>query len=126
MKSVLLAVGVVSLALAGCQTTANQQPQRVWVRTDGQPIRGNPKLMQQGELDWTICKGETNKVALGVAPIYWSGIAGAINASMIEEQQKKALVEVAIGCMAQRGYELITVEEAEARRAAYDSRRRRT
>lgn len=109
------AIGAAALVLAGCQTTAEQQPKRVWVRTDGRPIANNPKLLQQGELDWTICKGETNKVALGVAPIYWRGIAGAINASIIEEQQKKALVDVAIGCMAQRGYRLIPQEEAEAR-----------
>jgi hypothetical protein len=125
MKSVMIAAGVLTLALAGCQTASQQQPKQVWVRADGQSIRGNPRLEQQGQIDLTICKGETQKAAVGMAPIYYSGIAGAVNAAMIEQQRGSALKDVAIGCMAEKGYILSTEEEAEARRAAAGARPRR-
>ena len=125
MKSALFAVGAVALALAGCQTTGEQQPKKVWVRADGQSIRGNPKLEQQGELDLTVCRGETQKAAVGMAPIYYRGIAGAINASIIESQRQDALLDVIKGCMASKGYILSTEEEAAARQAAYEAKHRR-
>lgn len=121
MKSLILAAGVLTLALAGCQTTA-QQPRKAFVRADGQSIRGNPRLEQQAELDKTICIGETQKAAVGMAPIYYQGIAGAINAGIIEGQRQNALMDVAIGCLASKGYILSTEEEAERRYIASRTR----
>jgi hypothetical protein len=120
----IAAVGAVALALAGCQTAAQQEPKMVWVRIDGQSVRDNPTLEQQFVLDGTICKGETQKSAVGMAPIYYRGIAGAINASIIESQRQDALVDVAKGCMAEKGYIYVTEQEGEARIAAAKARRR--
>ena len=96
----------------------------VWVRIDGQSVRDNPTLEQQFVLDGTICKGETQKSAVGMAPIYYRGIAGAINAGIIESQRQDALVDVAKGCMAEKGYIYVTEQEGEARIAAAKARRR--
>jgi hypothetical protein len=97
----------------------------VFVRADGQSIRGNPRLEQQAELDKAVCIGETQKAAVGMPPIYYQGLAGAINAGIIEGQRQNALMDVAIGCLASKGYILSTQEEAEARYLAAQSRTRR-
>ncbi|MBB3020656.1 hypothetical protein FHR70_003742 [Microvirga lupini] len=121
----IAAIGAVALGLAGCQTTADQQqPKKVFVRADGQSIRGNPRLEQQAELDKTICIGETQKAAVGMSPIYYRGVVGAIQAGMIENQRQSALLDVAIGCMASKGYVVSTEEEAAARQAARSRPRR--
>ena len=39
-----------------------------------------------------------------MAPIYYQGLSGAIDASAIEGQRMAALTDVAKGCMAQKGY----------------------
>ena len=114
---VLAAVGVATFAVAGCQT-AGQKQNITFVRADGRPMRGNAKLEQQFQLDATICKGEMQKIAAGAAPIYYSGIVGAVNAEMIAQGKKNALLDVGKGCMAERGYVQISEEEAEARRLA--------
>jgi len=125
MKSTLIAVGVAALVLAGCQTTA-EQPQRGWVRVDGRPMIGNPQLTQQLQIDQTICLGETSKAASGMQPVYWRGIGGAIQAQMIENQRTDMLTNVAKGCMAEKGYMLMTAEEAAAFRASRAQSRPRT
>jgi hypothetical protein len=121
----ILAIGASALALAGCQRAGQQGPKMVWVRIDGQSVRSNPKLEQQFVLDGTICKGETQKSAVGMAPIYYRGIAGAINASIIENQRESALMDVAKGCMAEKGYIYVTEQEADARFAAAAAKPRR-
>ena len=85
-------------ALAGC-VTAQQGPTKIWVRADGKPV-----AQGQYQIDSTICIGETQKSAVGMPPIYYQGLAGAISASIIQDQREAALVQVAEGCMAQRGY----------------------
>jgi hypothetical protein len=117
----------VALLLAGCQTTAQQQqgPQQpVWARADGRMIRGNAALEQQWQMDTTYCKAEAYKAGLSAGPIYWQGIAGAIAADIAENNRSKAMVEIAKGCMAGKGYIQISMEEAEARRLRQAGRRR--
>lgn len=84
------------LGLAACQST---QQNYTWVRADGRAV--SP---QQFELDKTICLGETQKSAVGMAPVYYHGIGGAIDAAILENQRGAALQDVGRGCMAQRGY----------------------
>lgn len=103
---------LLSVALVGCVTTPPPDP-RVWVRTDGQKGSDNPVLASQFEIDKTVCLGETQKTAVGMAPIYYHGISGAIEASMIEKQRGEALVQVAEGCMAQKGYVYVPKSQAE-------------
>jgi hypothetical protein len=118
MKPLLLAaVGAASLALAGCQTTS-QQSQMTWVRIDGQSSINNPKIQQQFQIDRLVCQGETNKAASNMQPVYWRGIAGAVQAQMVENQRTDTLKGVAEGCMAEKGYIQVTMEEAQARNAA--------
>jgi len=98
---------LLGLGLAACQTT---QPNLIWVRADGRPV--SP---QQFELDKTICLGETQKSAVGMAPVYYHGIGGAIDAAILENQRGSALQDVGRGCMAQHGY----LQRAVAAPAAY-------
>lgn len=102
---------IAAVALGGCVTTPPPEP-RVWVRTDGQKGSENPALAQQFEIDKTICLGETQKTAVGMAPIYYQGVAGAIQASQIEQQRGAALEQVIQGCMAQKGYVYVPQSQA--------------
>lgn len=89
-------------AMAGCQTApANRL---AWTRVDGQVVNGNPALMQQYQVDAAVCLGETQKSAVGMPVIYYRGLVGAVEAGVIQSQRSAALVQVAEGCMAQRGY----------------------
>lgn len=102
-----------ALALGGCVTTPPPE-ERVWVRTDGQKGSEVPALAQQFEIDKTICLGETQKTAVGMAPIYYQGVAGATQASAIEGQRAQALEQVIAGCMAGKGYVYVLKSQAEA------------
>jgi hypothetical protein len=90
MKPFLVAFDVLPLcgALAGC-VTQQEGPRRGFKRIDG---RRDAKSVQQYEIDKTICIGETQKSAVGMAPIYYSGLAGAINASIIENQRTSLML----------------------------------
>src|SRR5215207_15300 len=77
MHKLVFVAAAASVLLSACQTT--QTPKPVWLRADGQSVRGNSALEQQGQLDRTICKGETQKAAVGMAPIYYSGRAATAN-----------------------------------------------
>lgn len=91
------------LALGGC-ATAPQDP-LVFIRTDGQQIRGNAALSQQAQVDATICAGQTQQSAVGMPIVYTGGgLAGAIEGAAINGQRQGALGDVARGCMAQKGY----------------------
>jgi len=106
MKRVAM-VAVVCL-LAGCQTTTQTtNATHVWARTDGQIITGNPALTAQFDLDRTICEGEMQKAAVGMEPIYYRGLLGALSAQVILDQRAAGLLAIAKGCMAQRGYVLV-------------------
>ncbi|WP_199085471.1 hypothetical protein [Bosea sp. ASV33] len=102
----------VGIVLAGCVSTPPRE-ERVWVRTDGQKGSEVPALAQQFEIDKTVCLGETQKTAVGMAPIYYQGVAGAIEANRIEAQRGEALEQVIQGCMAQKGYVYVPKSQAE-------------
>lgn len=96
---------VSSVLLAGC---AAPPPPKVWVRTDGQSTKENPALMQQFELDKTICLGEAQKANLSAGTNYYGGFAGVAE----QMRRNEATVSVAQGCMAQRGYALVEQDRA--------------
>ncbi|ANV23051.1 hypothetical protein BA939_03295 [Rhizobium sp. S41] len=99
--------------LSGCQTAP--QEEMIWLRTDGQSQVGNPHLLQQYEIDKTICMGEAQKSAVGAPMVYSNGsFASEVNASIVRNQQGNALQDVAKGCMAQRGYLLVPKAQAPA------------
>jgi hypothetical protein len=116
MKSIVAAVAV--LTLAGCQTTSPLE-NYIFVRTDGQRLADNPALGSQFELDKTMCLGEVQKSAVGAPIIYYQGLAGAINASMIQDQQQAALIDILRGCMAAKGYVLVPQSQAMATHKAF-------
>ncbi|MGY4288789.1 hypothetical protein ACVWXO_008009 [Bradyrhizobium sp. LM2.7] len=104
-------LGIVALcvALGGCAAA----PKMAWVRTDGQPIRENPVLLQQADLDRTICTGERSKAALSGVTFTGGGIAGAVAA----QQRTAGADQVGQGCMAEKGYVLVQEDQVEAKRA---------
>lgn len=106
-----------AIALAGCQTAQQEAPSQVWTKTDGRRLNPGTAAYAQGELDLTYCKGETQKAAVGQAPVYYQGLAGAISAGIIVDQRNKALVDILKGCMAGRGYVLTNRELADQRGA---------
>lgn len=74
-------------------------------------MQGNPRLLQQGQVDMAICEGEVQKAAVGQAPIYWRGLVGALAADAVVAQRQQGLVAIAKGCMAERGYLLVPRSE---------------
>lgn len=100
------------LAVAGCQT-ANPYDGSIWVRTDGQKGSGNPVLTAQYDVDSAICVGEVQKAAVGSPVIYYQGLAGMVSAAMIADQKTAGLVDIMKGCMAQKGYVLVPLKDAE-------------
>lgn len=103
-----LGIAAICVALGGCAAA----PKMLWVRTDGQPVRENPVLLQQAELDKTICTGERSKAALSGVTFTGGGIAGAVAA----QQRTMGADQVAQGCMAEKGYILVQEDQAEAKR----------
>lgn len=101
-----------AMVLSGCVTSPRPEP-KVWVRTDGQKGSENPALAQQFEIDKAVCLGDTQKSAAGMAPIYYQGLAGAIQADRIEGQRSEALEQVMQGCMAGKGYVYVAQSKAE-------------
>ena len=120
-----LAAIALAAAVAGCQTAAQNGPVYGWMRADLRRISGDPERERQAALDKAVCLGETQKSAVGMAPVSYRGIGGAIDAAILENQRGDALKDVAKGCMAQRGYLYVTREEAEAQLAAAESDRAR-
>jgi hypothetical protein len=106
MKILLALAGLVAclLPLGACVSTQQNQPRMGFTRGDGRLISADEKLRKQFLMDWAICKADTDKVALTVPPVYWRGIGGMISASVVQQKQVAALVDIAKGCMAQRGY----------------------
>lgn len=65
----------------------------------------------QYEQDKVICLGEVAKAQAVAAPIYMGqGLAGAMEAGMLEGQRNQALRGIMVGCMAQRGYRMTLVD----------------
>ena len=102
------AILLFAVLLVGC---AKPQPTMVWIRLDGQRASSSSALQQQFETDKTICLGRTQQANLSGVSVYQGGIYGAIAMS----ERAQAVDAVARGCMAERGYELVPLEQAEER-----------
>jgi hypothetical protein len=126
----ILPTVLLTLALAGCQTAAenrpnpnNPQPTDMgWSRLDGRSLASNPQLQAQFQYDATLCKADTDKVALSAGPIYYQGIVGMVEAHMINEKRNETLRSILMACMLQKGYQLTTRAEFEQRQAARGAR----
>jgi hypothetical protein len=114
----LLVAGVAGLVVSACQSVPAPEPE-VWIRTDGQRGTGNPVLEQQFEIDKAVCVGQTQQTRVGMVPIYYGGMGGSIGAVVIEAQRSAALMDVAKGCMAQRGYLRVPVSQAASTREQF-------
>lgn len=66
-----------------------------------------------------MCIGEVQKSAVGAPIIYYQGLAGAITASMIQNQQQAALIDILKGCMAGKGYVMVPQSQAAAVSAGF-------
>ncbi len=112
MTRTFLALVCASIALTACQTAAPQDD-LIYLRTDGVSQVGRPDLLQQFEIDRTVCVGETQKAAVGAPVVYSNGsLVSEISAASVNQQKSDALNDVLKGCMAQKGY--IAVKKSEA------------
>jgi hypothetical protein len=89
----------------------------VWVRTDGQRIKEDPVLLQQAQMDLTMCQGELQKANLSGVTVHGGGLAGAAAAV----QRAEAASQVGEGCMAQKGYARVPQDQADATRERFAS-----
>mgnify|MGYP001759981283 FL=1 len=118
MKANILLLTAAAGLLVGCQTMPADN--MIWLRTDGQSQAGNPHLAQQFQIDSTVCKGETQKSAVGAPIVYSNGsIASEVSAAVTSSQQGNALNDVLKGCMAQKGYMLVPKDQAASIAAQY-------
>jgi hypothetical protein len=76
------AYAALAVMLAGCATAPT--PSAVWMRTDGRPVAGDVALTQQFQIHRTICRGDG------------------------ENGRSNAADSAFLGCMAQKGYMLVT------------------
>lgn len=90
--------------LAGCAATLNQQ--LVYIRIDGKTIPDNPQLSQQFDTDKTICVGEMQKANLSGAVISTGNVFMDVSNDLDRSRSENAVM---LGCMASRGYKLVTV-----------------
>jgi len=99
-------LGIVALcaALGGCAAA----PKMLWVRADGQRGTENPVLRAQYELDATACLGERNKADLSGVTLTGGGFSGIIAA----QNRANAADTVQRGCMAEKGYLLVSEDQA--------------
>lgn len=118
MKLRMLAL-VCALSLAGCQTSTPMNEQFIFVRVDGKRLADNPSYGAKFELDRTVCIADVQRSAVGAPVIYYQGLAGAITASMIQNQQQAALVDIFKGCMAGKGYVMVLQSQALAVHKGY-------
>ena len=102
---------VVGFAVIGTILLSGCAKEMVYLRVDGQRTSTDPVLVQQFEVDRTICSGEMQKANVSGVTYSGGGMAGL--AAQIERQQ--AVGQVAQGCMAQRGYLAVPKEEAAAK-----------
>jgi hypothetical protein len=83
-----LCVGTALAIMLPQESVPAQYADKVWMRTDGQRITGNPKLERQDKEDRTACLALT---------------------------KENQTVDKFIGCMAAKGYALVPKDEAEDR-----------
>jgi hypothetical protein len=109
------ALVIAGASVAGCAT---QPPvQMTWIRTDGKNMKGDPVLVQQFEVDRSVCVGDTSKAGLaGLNPVtpYKADYSGAVAA-----ERTNLSANVMRGCMAEKGYVFVREDEAEARSAQF-------
>ena len=103
---------VVAMMSSGCA----HGPPLVAIRTDGQPIPGNPVLNQTFALDRQICEGEKQKAHMAGGIIYGGGLGTAIAVGIEREQRAN---QVMSGCMAQKGYVQVPENEVAAKLAEF-------
>ena len=111
MNALPITLVVASVVIVGCA----QQPSTQWLRTDGQPVRGNPLLAQAFEMDGAVCRGEMQKANLSGVAVHGGGLAGLA----VQLERGHAAGDVLKGCMAQRGYVLVDEKDAEERSAQF-------
>jgi hypothetical protein len=99
------------IVLSGCASA----PKMAWVRTDGQSLKTDPVLVQQFEIDRTICQGELQKANL-------SGVViddGDVYSAVARQNRSIAASQVRSGCMAEKGYIQTPEDQAEAKRQEF-------
>jgi hypothetical protein len=104
----ILAAGI---TLAACATP----PPALLVRTDGQPIRGNPHHEAALQVDQAVCVGERQKA-------HMSGVtfsSGSVGAVIAEIDRNNSADAVLAGCFAQRGYVIVPADKADAEAAKF-------
>src|SRR5688572_1175473 len=100
----ILCFVLVCLSLAACATPP---PRQLWVRIDGQRMSDNPVLVQQHELDRTVCVGDVQRVNLSsLTPTETHRHSWGLNVD-VERQRGAAQMDSLRGCMAQKGYMLV-------------------
>lgn len=98
---------IAAILLFGTITACTTRTIMRFDRLDG---RADPAAHLQFQQDDAICKGEVAKAQAIAAPIYsGSGLAGAMEAGMLEGQRNQALRQIMVGCMAQRGYRMTPI-----------------
>jgi hypothetical protein len=105
-----IAVVPVALLIGSCATPP---PAMVWLRADGKPSNNNPVFHQEFDMARTICLGERQKANLSGVAVYSGGLAGAIAA----QDRASAADQVQRGCMAEKGYVLVSETDAEVKAA---------
>jgi hypothetical protein len=79
----------------------------------------DPTYGPKFDLDKAQCVGEVQKSATGAPIIYYQGLAGAIDAAIIQNQQQGAYVDIMKGCMAGKGYAMVPQSQAPAVSAGF-------
>jgi len=106
-----------SIALAilagGCAGTINS----VAIRTDGQPIAGNPVLQHAYETDEAICRSEMQEASMS-----GSTFSNGSLASLVNQMERQDLATEALRrCLAQKGYVIVRQDEAAAKSAEFQT-----
>ncbi len=109
------AKALVFLVLAGC-ASAPPPVKMVWLRTDGQTAHDHPALAAQFDIDRKICLGETQRAGISAAPVYTNNF---IDAAIVANSRQRQMNDVAVGCMAGKGYVQVPEDQAEARAAEF-------
>jgi hypothetical protein len=83
----------------------------VWLRADGVAPGADPVLNQQFEMDRTICNGDMQKANLSGVTFAGGGLVGVAAAN----NRNAAMGQVGQGCMAEKGYVIVRVDQAGAK-----------
>lgn len=108
-KSLIFTLGI---ALAAC---AAQPPPPMLVRTDGQPIRGNPHHEAALQVDQAVCVGERQKAHMSGVTFSGSSVGAVLDGI----ERNNSADAVMAGCFAQRGYVIVPAAQADAEAAKF-------